>query len=483
MNIDENFYFNPTEKLTASVSNSALRKYAESFGTCSALEGDFPIIIDTNILLGYYGMSKKEKEKLIEFLDTYKPRIVLTKQVEEEFLRNRLSVIKRDFFGPLHKIADDYNKMRSNIEGQLKSFREDKKKIFEQDYPELYEKIQTIESEVKVIVKNDEFLEEIKSKVEETTSDHKNIALVDDLLDRVSNFTTTEVLTEEELKFLKEKFDELISQHKAQRDSVKWKFTIPGCGEDKDEAEGDYIIYNEALKYMKDKSTSVIFLTNDVKKGDWLQLDKNPHNHYIEQTYRLTENILFIVHAERTLPKISFENIHSNEIEEVDKIQEISEKTVYESTIINLDTDKGFGFIYTKDSNLYFRYSDYEGNFRELSKNDIVTFEKITNAHGEVRAANVKKVVYDFNSDNHPIMESEISHINHYRGIGFISYQPENLYFHQLFVDDDSEEFERYVIGMPIEFLVGYNDEGEKIARKVRRKREENQPATLHLRP
>ena len=464
MNINEKFYFNPKEKLTVQVSNSALRSYAEQFEICSKLEGDFPIILDTNILLGYYGMSQQEKKKLIEFLDKFKDRIVLTKQVEEEFLRNRLTVIKKDFFGPLNKISDDYTKMRNDIEGSLRAFRESKKKILSQDYPDLFAKLQGIEEEVKAVVNNDEFVIQIKSRVEETTTDHKNIALIDDLLDKVSKFKITEELNTDEVEFLEKKFLEHLNDYKNEKEISRWKLAIPGCGETKEDATGDYLIYHEALKYMLENKTSVIFLTNDVTKGDWLQNDRNPHNHYIEHTYRLTENILYIIHAERTLPKISFENIHQITTPIVTNIDiPIS----LESTIISLDTEKGFGFIYTKDENLFFSYTDYDGNFRELEKNNVVTYDISTNFNGEPKAINVKKIIYDFDSSKIELYKSTISHINKYRGIGFISHQPENLYFHQAFLDENVD-FEKFEIGTSVDYLIGTNDEGEKIARKVR---------------
>tara|TARA_R110002072_G_scaffold72354_1_gene172983 strand:+ start:1708 stop:3183 length:1476 start_codon:yes stop_codon:yes gene_type:complete len=467
MDISEKFYFNPKEKLTVSISNEALRKYATNFDQCSKLEGDLPIILDTNILLGYYGMSQREKDKLIEFLDKFKKRIILTKQVESEFLKNRLTVIKKDFFGPLSKIADDYLKMRNDIEGNLKNFRENKKKILSQDYPDLFTKLQAIEEEVKATINNDDFIDEIKNRVEETTSDHKNIALLDNLLDKVSNFQITEELTSDELQFLDSKFAEHLSEYKNEKEVSRWKLAIPGCGETKEDAVGDYLIYHEAIKYMVKNKTSIIFLTNDVTKGDWLQFDKNPHNHYIEHTYRLTDEILYIIHAERTLPKISFENIHiSPQINP--EINNRDEKQLsLESTIISIDTEKGFGFIYTKDENLFFSYADFDGNFRELCKNDIVSYEVSTNFNNEPKAINVKKIEYEFDSPDHEIHRSQISHINKYRGIGFISHQPENLYFHQAFLDDGID-FDQFEIGSEVEYLIGKNDEGESIARKVR---------------
>ena len=464
MNINEKFYFNPKEKLTVQVSNSALRRHTDQFEICSKLKGNFPIILDTNILLGYYGMSQQEKKKLIEFLDKFKKRIILTKQVEEEFLRNRLTVIKENLFCPLHIISEDYTRMKKNIEGSLRAFRKRKKKILSQDYPDLFIKLQVIEEEVKTAVNNDKFAEEIKSRVEETTTDYKNIALIDDLLDKISKFKITEELNSDEVEFLENKFLEHLNDYKNEKEISRWKLAIPGCGETKEDATGDYLIYHEALKYMLENKTSVIFLTNDVTKVNGLQIDRNPNTHFIAHTYRLTENILYIIHAEKTLPKISFENIYQI------RTSIITNNDIpisLESTIISIDIEKGFGFIYTKDKNLFFCYTDYDGNFRELEKNNVVTYDISTNFNGEPKAINVKKIIYDFDSSEIELHQSEISHINKYRGIGFIFYQPENLYFHQAFLDEDVD-FGKFEIGTPVDYLIGTNDEGEKIARKVR---------------
>lgn len=468
MDINQDFYFDPNARLTVAISNSALRKFADNFDACSKLEGNLPILLDTNILLGYYGMSQTEKEKLLEFLEKLKDRIILTKQVEEEFLRNRLTVIKKDFFGPLNRITEDYQKMRSDIEGHLRNFRDNKKKILSQDYPDLFNKLQEIEEEVKATLNDETFVEDVKNRVEETTTDHKNIALIDGLLDKVSKFKITDELSETEREFLEKQFIEKVDAYKNEKELTRWKIAVPGCGETKDDAIGDFIIYHEALKYMKENETSLIFLTNDVTKGDWLQLDKNPHNHYIEQTFRLTDEVCYIIHAERTLTEISFENIHttSNEIDL--STTEKAESKELESTIISIDTTKGFGFIYTKDENLYFSNNDYDGDFRSLKFNDTVNFEIGKNFNGQPKAINVKLRDYNFDNQKEQILKSTISHINKYRGIGFIAHQPENLYFHQLFVEE-KEDFENLEVGTEVEYLIGLNDEGEKIARKLRR--------------
>lgn len=79
----------------------------------------------------------------------------------------------------------------------------------------------------------------------------------------------------------------------------------------------------------------------------------------------------------------------------------------------------------------------------------------------------MKKVVYTFEINPNEIRKEKIAHINHYRGLGFISNQPENLYFHQAFMTNH-DDFEKLKLGDEVEFLVGLNAEGEKIARLVR---------------
>src|SRR5690606_28123998 len=156
---------------------------------------------------------------------------------------------------------------------------------------------------------DENFYSEIINQVAITTQSNKNIIYVDELLELVASLKITDDLTDSEISFLEEHFDVLQQVYKGAKENVKWKYAIQGCGEQKDDAVGDFIIFHEMLKFMKAQKKSVIFLTNDVTKGDWLQNDRNPHIHYLEQTYLKTDNIIFIIHAEQTLPNISFENI------------------------------------------------------------------------------------------------------------------------------------------------------------------------------
>lgn len=471
--IDKDFCLDlRNNRLSVSSSNIALRLYSSLFEDAVKLSGELPIVVDANILLGYYGMSQAEKEKLVKFFTEFSDRIILTKQVEREYLKNRLSVIKKDFFTPLNRITDDYLKVTSDIEGLIKNFGDSKKKLLSQDYPELWEKVREIEEEIKAVMNDEKFLIDIQTKVSETTQNNKNIVLIDNLLDIISKFKIAPELTVEEETFLRELYNNLIEVYKSSKESIKWQYAIPGCGEGKDDPLGDFFIFHEILKYMKDNQTSCIFLTNDVTKGDWLQVDKNPHNHFIEHSYLLTNQVVIIIHAEQTLPSISFENIHKEVVvEKIDEQNVVSLKVdEKESSIVNLDKGKGFGFIYNKGGNLYFSYTDVlDKAFEQLEKNDRVRYSVGLNQEGKPIAVNIKKINYSFEDGNFEILTDKVTHINHLRGIGFISHQPENLYFHQAFFENESE-FETLKVGDEVSFIIGKNSEGEEIAGLIRKK-------------
>lgn len=313
--INEDFVFSPYIKLTAQISKCSLEKYLDGIEHAIKLEGDLPIFLDTNILLGYYGMSQNEKNKLIHFIQGYKDRIYLTRQIEQEYLNNRISVIRKDFFDPLSKVVSDFSSLQNEIEKKFQKYKEEKKKILSNDYPDLWTKFEEIESDVLKKIKNQTFKSEIDEKVKSSTQINKGIILKDEMLDQISTLKFTDALTEAELLFLKSEFDKLLITYKEARETSRWKLSFPGCAEKKENPYGDFIIYHEMLAFMKKNNTSCIFLTNDVTKGDWLQNDKSPHIHYLENSFLRTNNIIFIVDGEQTLPAISFENIHQGPLE------------------------------------------------------------------------------------------------------------------------------------------------------------------------
>ncbi|WP_440133944.1 PIN-like domain-containing protein [Chitinophaga sancti] len=313
--INSEFKFSTSHKITSDISKGALDKYLDGIERAIKMLGDWPIFLDTNILLGYYGMSQVGKENLISFIKAKKDRIYITKQIEQEFLSNRISAIKKDFFEPLTRIVTDFESLQNDVNRLFKKYKDEKKKILSNDYTALWDKFNSIESNVLNELMAPEYLEEMKEKIKLFNQSNRGIILKDVMLDLVSGFNITNDLDEHELSVIKSDYDKLLISYKQAKENIKWKVAFPGCGEKKDNPYGDFIIYHELLKHMKDKETSCVFLTNDVTKGDWLQNDKNPHIHYLENTYFFTRNVIFIVDGKQTLPTISFENIHQGPLE------------------------------------------------------------------------------------------------------------------------------------------------------------------------
>lgn len=310
--INEDFSFNAEMKdISIKRINTALRKYAEGFDDALKLSSQFAIFLDTNILLDYYGMSQKEKKNLKEFLDKYKGRIIITKQVEKEFIRNRVSVID-DFFASIDNVRKNYeDNLIKGIRNKFKNTIENK--ILKYDYPHIWTEINSVFSlfETKLI-ENQSLKDNIEKELTKIESDNKFIKIVDDILNLYQEFQTTPELSKKEIEFLVKQYNELKNKYEGTKENLRWKVAFPGCGEkpEKDEAHGDYIIYHEIVRYMKEKNTDAIFITNDVTKNDWIQKDLQPFIHYLEKTFCLTERNLFILSGKKILPEISFEQIY-----------------------------------------------------------------------------------------------------------------------------------------------------------------------------
>lgn len=315
LKINKDFGFTTTKSLTAKMSKLALDKYFADIEDVLKLNVDYPIFLDTSILLSYYGMSQVEKNKLTDFIIKTKAKIIITKQVEKEFLNNRVAAIKKDFFEPLTKVKTDYEELQNGIKNQFKKYKEEKKRILSNDYVALWDDLVKIEETVVNVLSDHGLIKKMKEGLEQFNQKNKGVLFKDEMLNIVSSIEVYDKLSDDEISFIKSEFDILLKTYEAAKESIKWKSSFPGCGEKKDYPYGDFIIYHEILKFMKENNSSCIFLTNDVTKGDWLQRDKNPYIHYIENTYLNTENVIFIVEGERSLPAISFENIHGGQLE------------------------------------------------------------------------------------------------------------------------------------------------------------------------
>lgn len=284
-----------------------LEKYSKNFEEEISLATTSPIFLDTNVLLRYYSISFTAREKLFEFIDSNKSRIILTPQVQYEFIKNREDVIQRFFEQVTNKIPKDFN---SDVVNKMKSFLDNHKVVLKD-----YSFVET------GITKHKNELEEILSKLNETVDHNRkeltNLIVKDKFLDLLTNCVHYEGLTDDEIQSVKKDFDTLKKDIQLENiDSAfnKTNSIFPGLGDIKNKPEepyGDYIIFHEMMKYMMNKKADTIFLTFDNSKGDWMNKNKSPHLHYTQNMYANTQQLLYITDAERALEELLDVNIES----------------------------------------------------------------------------------------------------------------------------------------------------------------------------
>lgn len=316
--INETFCYSP-KKANVSETDSAYQ-YAESHKKNNAdiATSDIPIFLDTNFILRLYRISKAERDSVLSFLKRNKDRIVVTGQVNIEYLNHRIQEIRRlnknlqTLGADLEKWFDEFVASKKKLIGQLEQFTNkawvkdmpsvrdrisDFSKHVEESYPEEY-----FEKAVKLsrIVKETLALEmdEVKSKAASETRD--------EVLQVVSEMTILPPRNHKELTFLNDLYHDYLKEFERYKSNKENKdlYTFPGSGDWKKEEDGfppygDFVIYHEMLAYMQDNDTDICFLTFDITKSDWVSTDHKPFLQYYVDTYRNTKHIINFANAEQ----------------------------------------------------------------------------------------------------------------------------------------------------------------------------------------
>lgn len=178
----------------------------------------------------------------------------------------------------------------------ISDFRNKNKSILI-DYPKVEKKLEALESAA------DDLLKIIQDAIGETNISSDEILYKDDFIALFQELSLLNALDDSYLTVIKNEFDLFLKGiEKSDTDKETFK-AFPGCYEKKEKSEdpyGDYIIYHELVKYAIENETDIIFLTYDVTKGDWMQRNKSPHLHYVENFYQLTGKMLHILDGQRT---------------------------------------------------------------------------------------------------------------------------------------------------------------------------------------
>lgn len=318
VSINETFCYSPN-KANVSETDSAYQ-YAESHKKNNAdiVTSDIPIFLDTNFILRLYRISKAERDSVLSFLNRNKSRIVITGQINIEYLNHRIQEIRRlnknlqTLGADLEKWFDEFVTSKKKLIGQLEQFTNkawvkdmpsvrdrisDFSQHVEESYPEEY-----FEKAVKLsrIVKDTLALEmdEVKSKAASETKD--------EVLQVISGMTILPPRNHKELIFLNDLYHNYLKEFERFKSNKENKdlYTFPGSGDWKKEEDGfppygDFVIYHEMLAYMHDHDTDICFLTFDITKSDWVSTDYKPFLQYFVDSYRNTKHIINFANAEQ----------------------------------------------------------------------------------------------------------------------------------------------------------------------------------------
>ncbi len=294
-------YFSKQGINNLKVYKKVLDAYQEGKDKAQALDNNLPIFIDTNVLLSYYEVSFSAREKIMQFVEKHKDRIVLSAQVQYEFIKNREKIIHSFQAAVTEQLPKDF---QSNVINKLQHFQNENKKKLE-DYSKIQEELDKLEKRLKALS------EKIGKEIEDKRGIANKLVLEDKFLDLITKLEIVDPIEQDTLGKVKAEYDKLKKDYSPEKENTTESYSMnvfPGCAEKgKDDPTGDYIIFHEMMGYSKNKNTDIIFLTNDTTKGDWIRKDGTQHLHYLENFYENTAQMIYILNSERVLTNI-FEN-------------------------------------------------------------------------------------------------------------------------------------------------------------------------------
>jgi PIN like domain len=204
---------------------------------------------DANVLLNLYRYTPKTRDAFFNVLEKLKDRVWISYQAAFEYQRNRLKVIhsQKEAYDEIRKLLE---KKKSEIENKLNEFKR---------HPYL----KTEELKIRI---NSAF-DSISKDVYRLEKDHPNYLDNDPIWDRLTKLLSDKVgddFTSDELEKLfregKRRYDDEIPPGYMDQSSKK--------NSGNRSLYGDLIVWKQTIKQAKDKTSSVIFITDD-RKEDW----------------------------------------------------------------------------------------------------------------------------------------------------------------------------------------------------------------------
>lgn len=292
------------------VQEKAVALYQAHFKAAKSLKKEWVIFLDTNVLLGYYQMPIMAREALYLFLENNKERIYICDQVGREYKKHDKKV-RRTYSRQLK--LNQPTAIQQEVSTQLRDYLEENEDVLEA-YPEFKKDLEG------ALLNSHHIQQLLRDFAEERILRCKKQLHQPDLAALLTQFQHLAPLKKRAFKFLKLEFDglaaaiEQVDQNNFEHKVAAYLYqhpthVFPGIGDliQKPESPyGDYCIYHEMLKWVAESETTlpIVFLTNDVTKRDWVDVDKRAYVHYLENFYHNTQNVFYVLHAEEIFSEV-----------------------------------------------------------------------------------------------------------------------------------------------------------------------------------
>lgn len=387
--INEDFCFKPGG-YTIKETQEALAYYQQQKRDASEwlLRSDIPIFLDANVLLDLYRISLPERESFRKFLLRQKTRVFITGQVQEEYLRHRLQQINNftkkvnSLFNNFRHFQDKVLKLPQNALDSISEFKRLNSltgdigaKVFDEVWQLLQgEVINNYMASIQEAMENGSselqaYIEECKNKT--------HYEYEDPFLEAIADVNIQPDLSGDEKGFLKDRYNQLLemyNQHKEDSEEVSYHI-FPGCGdrsklkEGKDPC-GDFLIYHELLRYVKESDKDILFVTNDVTKSDWVKATtREMYPHYIVNIHSQTKRMIYVLSANDFMP-MSFESI----IPDIDNESNETEEAVMDEASIspNIENPEIPQNQFTQENPKQPANEKHASSFRHINEEDFV---------------------------------------------------------------------------------------------------------------
>lgn len=307
------------------------------------------IVLDTNVLLNFYRVSKKTSDDILKAFSNYSKNIWLPYYAGVEFYKNKYdvskSVIAKNSLVK-NSIVSGYDKM---IQDVSKTFNE-------------YKKDNDVEDLLKLLNENkDESIKKIESLTKSINKKiENNVESIDKKIEELIGNRITNKVAEEEFKLILEEGHARLENGIAPGYKDKGKDDLIG----QYKVNGDYFIFEDMIRLAKLKDCDIVFITDDNKK-DWYNKNEQRITYELQREffYKTGRKILLLsssdfIDLHNKVSKDRKEKVSTESKNEIEKLSDLTNLISTYNDIYNINKlVKNFNEI-NNMSNLVKFYSD-----------------------------------------------------------------------------------------------------------------------------